>query len=490
MLRKTATMAVVMVLALASLASAELSPKYKDWPDTPAGYLLTRKEAKAYKKLDTDAQAEKFIALFWAQRDPDLTSRVNAFKVEFDSRVAEADKMFSYEDTKGSMTDRGRMLILLGPPNEASVIQNGPGKSQIESRMTTDKGTTQVWVYKKDRLPADVRQDEVYAFFRESRLGQNDFALDRSDRRNALAMKIEGDAPERLLLHPDLETVPDVGYLPGSKAATAEQLAVFSQEPRPWPEHASVLSTEGMISPAIHPLWVYLQLPNDVPAATEAVGRVTDKANGQTVGTFALPLTPLSIAGARGYDFSLPLDVGQYSFDLALLNGATPLAVKTIEASIEAVPAEGTYISPFYWGVDVRQETQAHLGDAFNLGGWHVIPRVTDAYLNSEQLAYFCFVDRPGLDEQKQPKFQVSLAVFRGDKKLQATPFVPANVSHLYEDTWMFGNALPLHIFHRTAEVRLEITLKDTISNATYTAKIPVTVVVPTAAPASPAPSK
>ena len=224
-----------MVLAVAALAGAELSPKYKDWPETPAGYLLTHKEAKAYKKLDTDAQAEKFIALFWAQRNPDLTSRINEFKVEFDARVAQADKMFSYEDTKGSNTDRGRMLILLGPPNEASVIQNGPGKSQIEARMTTDKGTTQVWVYKKDRLPPDVKQEEIYAFFRESRLGQNDFALDRSDRRNAMIMKIEGDAPERLRLHPDLEAVPEVGFLPGSKPASPEQLAVFTQEPRPWP---------------------------------------------------------------------------------------------------------------------------------------------------------------------------------------------------------------------------------------------------------------
>ena len=489
MLRKTATIGAMMVLAVAALASAELSPKFKDWPETPAGYLLTRKEAKAYKKLDTDAEAQKFIALFWARRDPDLTSRVNEFKVEFENRVAQADKMFSYDDTKGSMTDRGRMLILLGPPNEASVIQGGPGKSQIEKRMTTDKGNTQVWVYKKDRLPEDVKQDEIYAFFRESRLGINDFALDRSDRRNAMAMKLEGDAPERFLLHPDLEELPDVGYLPGSKTAKPDQLAVFSQEPRPWPEHAMAYSVEGRITPAIHPLWVYLQMPNEVPAATEAVGRVVNKADGQTVGTFSMAVTPQSIAGARGYDFSLPLDAGTYTFDVALLNGTTPLAVKTIEATIEGLPTEGTYISPFYWGVDVRQQTQAHLGDAFNIGGWHVIPRMTDAYLNTEQLAYFCFVDRPGLDEQQKPKFQVALAVYQGTKKLQATPFVPANVSHLYEDTWMFGNALPLHIFHRSADVRLEITLKDTISNATYTAKIPVKVVVPAAAPST-APSK
>lgn len=485
MLRKTVTMA-VLALSVAALASAELSPKYKDWPDTPAGYLLTKKEHKAYKHLETDAQAKQFIALFWAKRDPDLTSRTNEFKVEFDYRVAQADKLFSYTDVKGSMTDRGRMFILLGPPNEASVIQAGVGTSSIEKRMTTDKGNTQVWVYKQDRLPKGVRQDEVYAFFRESRLGTNDFALDRSDRKNALAMKLEADAPERLLLHPDLEALPNVGLLPGSKNATDQQLALFSEQQLPWPEHARAYTVEGMITPGIHPLWVFVQLPDEVPVATDAVGRVVDKGNGKVVGTFALQTTPLSIAGARGYEFSLPLETGEYTFDVALLSGGAPVAAKSIDATVAPVPQEGTYISPFYYGVDVRQDTKAHLGDAFNVGGWHVIPRVTGTYLSSEQFAYFCFVDRPGLDEKQQPKYEVKLAIYQGDRRLTGTPFAPANLSHLYEDTWMFGNALPLHVFHRSAEVRLEITLKDTISNTTHTAKIPLKVVV-LAAPAAPA---
>jgi GWxTD domain-containing protein len=485
-MRKMTVLLALLVWATAGIVSAELSPKYKEWMDGPVGFLATKAEKKEYARIETDAEAQKFIDLFWAKRDPDLTTKTNEFEEEFDRRVGQADKLFSYDDIKGSMTDRGRMLILVGPPNEESEIPSGVGKSSIESRMNVDKGNTDVWVYHKDRLPPGVKQDDVYVYFRESRLGSKDFVLDRSDRHNVMAMKIEGDAPELYLAHPDLTEVPQLGLLPNSKPATAEQLALLSKEPKPWPEGSGAIAREGIASGSLHPLWVLVRLPDGVPAASQAVGRVRAAEGGEEAGTFAVDVTPIAVQGGRAYEFAFPVGAGSWDVDVALLGDAGPIAVRTIEGKTEEVPADGTYISPFYWGVDVRKDSQAPPGAPFTVGGWHVIPRPSNDYQRGESLSYFAFVLRPGADAEGKPKATVSLTLFYGSKKVSAVPPQPMNLSHIAGDVWMLGSGLPLSGFHRPGEYRLDVTLHDTTTDASRTAQIPITLPAP---PASPAPA-
>ena len=112
--------------AAAGTAAAELSQRYRTWLDGPEGFLVTKAERKAFEKLTGDAEAEAFIALFWARRDPDLSTRVNEYRQQFDARVAKADREYSYENHPGRLTDRGKLLILLGEPDynhmSASVV--------------------------------------------------------------------------------------------------------------------------------------------------------------------------------------------------------------------------------------------------------------------------------------------------------------------------------------------------------------------------------
>ena len=54
---------------------------------------------------------------FWEARNPQPGNPDNAFKTAFDRRVAFADAHFvQAESTRGSMTDRGMVFVLLGPP--------------------------------------------------------------------------------------------------------------------------------------------------------------------------------------------------------------------------------------------------------------------------------------------------------------------------------------------------------------------------------------
>jgi len=92
---------------------------YKDWNKSPEyAYLASEAEQKDWKKITSDEEADHFIQLFWAKRDPDLKTPVNEFKVVFDQRVKEADQLFAMPRLRGALTERGKLYVLVCPPKK------------------------------------------------------------------------------------------------------------------------------------------------------------------------------------------------------------------------------------------------------------------------------------------------------------------------------------------------------------------------------------
>lgn len=75
---------------------------------------MTRAEREQWSKLDSDAQAEKFIAEFRARRPAN-------FRKEVAERAKNADKYLTFGNTRGSKSLRGKIIILLGPPTAMEV---------------------------------------------------------------------------------------------------------------------------------------------------------------------------------------------------------------------------------------------------------------------------------------------------------------------------------------------------------------------------------
>jgi len=473
----------------ATVAGAQLSQKFVEWPSGPSGFLLTEAERKAYAQLKTDAEAQAFIDLFWARRDPDLNTVQNEFKEDFDGRVAGADRQLSTENVKGSTSDRGKVLILMGVPPVP--VENLPPSTSEEEGVQPgllERGATQVWIYTKDGKPPKKKSDEIRFYFTESRVGAGDFILGRSDRRNAQALKLLAGRPEQLIVNPKLTEVPRIGLLPGTKAATPAQEAVFDLQPRPWPEGAAVLVTSGVQSETIHPVWIWIQLPDSVPPATQAVGRVRKAEGGEPIGSFASPVLAISAPGGRAYEFSLPVEAGNWKVEVALLNDSGPVAITTVDAMNDPAPAEGPYLSPLYWGADFRQAAQARLGDAFHLGSLQFIPRVSNKYKADENITYGAYVVRPSLDDKQQPQIELQISLYAGGKLQDQQPFFAITGAKVLGDFWVFGQVLPLSGFRRGAEFELEVSLRDAKSGVTRTQKIPFTVIkeepgTPTASP-------
>jgi len=97
-------------------ALAAVSRTYADWGSGPAQWLMTRDEEKKWKSIDNDKDAQAFIDLFWARRDPTPGTFENEYRDEFDSRVKFTDEQYTDRSHRGALTDRGRAIIVLGWP--------------------------------------------------------------------------------------------------------------------------------------------------------------------------------------------------------------------------------------------------------------------------------------------------------------------------------------------------------------------------------------
>jgi GWxTD domain-containing protein len=109
----------------------ELKDVYKHWLEQDVPYIITDEERKQFKKLQTDEEREQFIEAFWRRRDPDPDTDENEYKEQYYERVAYANEHFA-SGIPGWKTDRGRIYIMFGPPDEKESHPSG-GSYQRES---------------------------------------------------------------------------------------------------------------------------------------------------------------------------------------------------------------------------------------------------------------------------------------------------------------------------------------------------------------------
>jgi GWxTD domain-containing protein len=108
-----------------SFAQSGLKSSYVRWLNQDVLYIITPEEVQAFKLLKTDEQRESFIAQFWRNRDPDPKTEENEFRREYYARIAHANENFSFSDVPGWRTDRGRIYITYGKPDEVEPLPSG-----------------------------------------------------------------------------------------------------------------------------------------------------------------------------------------------------------------------------------------------------------------------------------------------------------------------------------------------------------------------------
>ena len=83
------------------------------WGDGPVRWIMTDAEKDMWKTLPDGNARIAFVETFWGGRDP-------VFKKEFQRRVAFADANLAQDEEQlGSLSDRGMVFVLMGPPTYA-----------------------------------------------------------------------------------------------------------------------------------------------------------------------------------------------------------------------------------------------------------------------------------------------------------------------------------------------------------------------------------
>jgi len=165
-----------------------LSEWSKEWLEVVVPYIITKKEKKYYEKLKTEDQRGEFIERFWKIRDPNPDTPENEFKIEHYRRIAFSNKYFTTAGIAGWRTERGRMYIILGPPN--SIFSNQTpyegqkgdmtGRERLQGR--DEKASldwhagTQTWIYYN---PANRRLPPLAEFVFVDKTGNGDFTLEQ-----------------------------------------------------------------------------------------------------------------------------------------------------------------------------------------------------------------------------------------------------------------------------------------------------------------------
>ncbi|MGI8917618.1 MAG: GWxTD domain-containing protein [Pyrinomonadaceae bacterium] len=127
----------------------ELKKAYKDWLDKDVTYIITDEEKKAFKKLATDDERERFIEEFWRRRDPDPDTDENEFKEEYYERIAYANENFA-SGIPGWKTDRGRIWIMYGKPDgrETHPMGGSYDRPSYEGGGNTSTYPFETWFYR------------------------------------------------------------------------------------------------------------------------------------------------------------------------------------------------------------------------------------------------------------------------------------------------------------------------------------------------------
>src|ERR1041385_8627558 len=123
----------------------ELKKAYKDWLDKDVTYIITDEERKAFKKLETDEERERFIEEFWRRRDPDPDTDENEYREEYYERIAYANEHFA-SGIPGWKTDRGRIYIMYGKPNE---IESHPSGGAYQRESYEGGGSTSTYPFER-----------------------------------------------------------------------------------------------------------------------------------------------------------------------------------------------------------------------------------------------------------------------------------------------------------------------------------------------------
>jgi GWxTD domain-containing protein len=163
----------------------ELNREHGSWLNEDVRWIITDDERKAFMQLSNDEERDQFIEAFWQRRNPNPDSEDNEFKDEHYRRIAYANEHFP-AGIPGWKTDRGRIYIVYGPPDE---IEAHPSGGSYQRPMEEGGGETSTFPFEdwRYRYLEGIGQEVIIEFVDDCMCGAYEMTMDRS-KKDALLM--------------------------------------------------------------------------------------------------------------------------------------------------------------------------------------------------------------------------------------------------------------------------------------------------------------
>ncbi|MEE8350501.1 MAG: GWxTD domain-containing protein [Acidobacteriota bacterium] len=128
---------------------SEAEASFVKWLKEDVTFVISQEEREVFQALATFEEKERFIEQFWYRRDPDPNTSINEFRDEHYRRIAFANERFQ-SGISGWKTDRGRIYIIHGPPDEIVSYPSGGRylRQGHEGGGSTSTFPFEVWRYR------------------------------------------------------------------------------------------------------------------------------------------------------------------------------------------------------------------------------------------------------------------------------------------------------------------------------------------------------
>lgn len=183
-------------LGAAAAEKPSLPERYQKWLNEEVVYIITHVERDVFLKLRTDQERDLFIQAFWKHRDPTLDTPENEYKTEHYRRIDYANQYLGREGPiPGWKTDRGRIYIILGEPQEIQRFQGKLGVYDCE-----------VWFY-QNKTGQGLPTGFQLLFFKERGLGKYKLYSPLRDGPQALLSTYSGDSNDYMAAYNALSNI-------------------------------------------------------------------------------------------------------------------------------------------------------------------------------------------------------------------------------------------------------------------------------------------
>ncbi|HSY48233.1 MAG TPA: GWxTD domain-containing protein [Thermoanaerobaculia bacterium] len=492
--------AAVLVAAAATSAFAALSTAHVDWGKGPASYFMTNEEKAAWKAVQTDVEADAFIELFWARRDPTPATPRNEFHEDFDARVKVADDQLSHGRLKGSMTDPGRILILFGAPTKAirrTNTSNGQSNtrsdmrnSEVGSAFQSTNSPDMVWTYEGEVSQKLFGSPHVEMSFHDQ-YNDGNFKLQIPPVDLAAAQQriISG-----LITQPTLTKAPT--FQAGGAAPVAKPVAPVAGVKTPALEaalaeakagkandHGAAFAYAEFVSPAGDPFVpVQVYVPGSAGVASDGADTIfgaIEDASGTRVTAFEDPAKLTASRTDFFVDKTLTLQPGKYTAIVGLAKGGAPVLVTSGPIEVAGLSKESVGTSRMILSDNVYELGTAEPPKApFAFGKLKIVPKGNLIFKASDELNYFVEINNPGIDAATNlPKLQFKLDLTGGpDKKTISAPLSDAAALPLTgapgPGHYAIISAIPMGEVKpalKPGDYILKMKIVDTVSKQSYT---------------------